>query len=58
MQNTRNNLNNFTLKFYPPLQPFKNHLTDKQTMEVIHKIIEEWIKENPSNWFLQHNRFS
>ena len=58
VQNTRNNLNNFTLKFYPPLKPFKNHLTDKEAMEVIHKIIEEWIKENPSNWFLQHNRFS
>ena len=53
-----NNLNNFTLKFYPPLKPFKNHLTDKQAMEEIHKIIEEWIKENPSHYFLQHNRFS
>ena len=58
VQNTRNNLNNFTLKFYPPLKPFKNHLTDKQAMEEIHKIIEEWIKENPSHYFLQHNRFS
>ena len=58
VQNTRNNLNNFTLKFYPPLKPFKNHLTDKQAMGEIHKIIEGWIKENPSNWFLQHNRFN
>ena len=58
IQNTRNNLNDFALKFHAPLKPFKNNLTDKQAMEVIHKTIEEWIKENPTNWFLQHNRFS
>ena len=58
VQNTRINLNKFTLKFYPPLQPFKNNLTDNQAMESIHRIIEEWIINNPSNWFLQHNRFS
>ena len=58
VQNTRNNLNNFSLKFYPPLKLSKNHLTEKQEMEEIHRIIEKWIINNPSNWFLQHNRFS
>ena len=24
----------------------------------IHRKIESWIKKNPTNWFLQHNRFN
>ena len=26
--------------------------------EEIHKKIESWIIKNPTNWFLQHNRFN
>ena len=58
VQNTRDEKDIFTLKFHPPLENFSKNLSDKEIMEKIHQIIEGWIKKCPSNWFLQHNRFS
>ena len=58
VQNIRNNNDTFTLKFHKPLNQISNEISDINTMKNIHLIIEEWIKKNPSDWFLQHNRFS
>ena len=58
VQNIRNNNNTFTLKFHPPLNKFAKDQSDKNAMLEIHNIIEKWIKSKPSDWFLQHNRFS
>ena len=57
VQNIRNN-NSFTLKFHKPLNVISNDISEITAMKKIHTIIEKWIKENPSDWFLQHNRFS
>lgn len=58
VQNIRNNDNTFTLRFHKPLDKLKQDQPDKNTMLEIHNIIEQWIKSKPSDWFLQHNRFS
>ena len=33
------------------------NMSDIEAMCKVHTVIESWIKENPANWFLQHNRF-
>ena len=58
VQNIRNNDDTFTLIFHKPLDKLSDSIKDEKVMENIHSIIEEWIKSNPSDWFLQHNRFS
>ena len=58
VQNIRNDNNTFTLKFHKPINKISNEISDINAMKNIHSIIEEWIKTNPSDWFLQHNRFS
>jgi len=58
VENMRNNDNTFTLRFHKPLNKLKQNQSDKNTMLEIHNIIEQWIKSKPSDWFLQHNRFS
>ena len=58
VQNIRNNNDTFTLKFHKPINQISNEISDINAMKNIHSIIEEWIKTNPSDWFLQHNRFS
>ena len=58
VQNIRNNNGTFTLKFHVPIEKISNDVTDINAMKKIHYIIEKWIKSNPSDWFLQHNRFS
>ena len=58
VENTRNNKDIFTLKFYPPIGNFEKSLSDVEIMKQIHNIIEQWIKKYPSNYFLQHNRFN
>ena len=50
--------NNFSISFYPPIKPFEKDIPDTKAMLSIHKIIEKWILENPSQWFWQHNRFN
>lgn len=57
IENTRNGLNNFTLKFHKSIKISETNFNTVNEMQKIHIIIEEWIKKNPSNWFLQHNRF-
>ena len=58
IKNTRHNTNNFSISFYPPIKPFEKDIADTKAMLSIHKIIEKWILENPSQWFWQHNRFN
>ena len=58
VQNLRNKDDTFTLKFHKPINNFKNNLSDAEVMLNIHFIIEKWIRENPSDWFMQHNRFN
>ena len=56
IKNTRHGINNFTIKFYPPLKNYKD-ISDIKAMTKIHSIIEKWILQNPSQWLWQHNRF-
>ena len=58
IHNIRNKDNNFTLKFSPPMEKISDKQSDIEAMKKIHGIIEEWITDNPSGYFLQHNRFS
>ena len=58
VQNIRDKNNKLKIKFYPPLQNISKNFSDTDTMKIIHSIIEDWIKDCPSSWFLQHNRFS
>ena len=57
IENVRKGLNDFTLTFCKPLEIDINNFSSNSEMKKIHLIIETWIKKNPSNWFLQHNRF-
>lgn len=58
VKNTRIKKNNFILSFCSPLEPNNLSKNDNETMNIIHKIIEKWILENPTQWFWQHNRFN
>ena len=58
VQNIRNDNDTFTLKFHKPINQISNEISDINAMKNIHSIVEKWIKTNPSDWFLQHNRFS
>ena len=58
VHNLRNTDNHFTLKFCPPIKEFSDELSDIDVMKKIHYIIEKWIRDHPTCWFLQHNRFS
>ncbi len=57
IQNFRND-NNFCIKFCEPIEINNQEINDNEVMLSIHKIIEKWIKENPTQWFWQHNRFN
>ena len=54
VRNIRDKNNDFKVKFYPPLKDISN----LDTIKIIHAMIEGWIRDCPSSWFLQHNRFS
>ncbi len=58
VKNTRYNTNNFSISFHSPIKPFEKNISDTKAMLSIHRIIEKWILENPSQWFWQHNRFN
>jgi len=57
IQNSRNK-NNFTIRFCEPIEIIQKDFNDCEAMLYIHKIIEKWIVENPTQWFWQHNRFN
>ena len=58
VQTIRRKINNFSIIFHPPLNFLQKKQTDNESMLEIHKIIEQWINSNPTQWFWQHNRFS
>ena len=57
LQNFRNK-SNFSIKFCEPIEINNKEINDTEVMLSIHKIIENWIMENPTQWFWQHNRFN
>ena len=57
IENIRNKDNSFTLIFHKPLNNILIN-SDLKIINQIHLIIENWIKKNPTDYFLQHNRFS
>ena len=58
VKNIRNKKNNFTITFCQPIKLNNKNLSDSESMLVIHKILEKWILENPTQWLWQHNRFN
>ena len=58
IQAIRKKINNFKIIVHPPLNSFDKIDDDIKNMSIIHKIIEKWIKDNPSQWLWQHKRFT
>ena len=58
VENIRDKFNNFTLIFHKPITNIFDDLSDIEIMNNLNIMIEEWIKKDPSKWFLQHNRFN
>ncbi len=46
------------LQFMNPIYHNDKNINDTLVMEKIHKLIEQWIITNPSQWFWQHKRFN
>jgi len=57
IKNTRLKNGQIELKFLEPIYNNKN-IDDTIMMREIHKLIEQWIVSNPSQWFWQHKRFN
>ena len=57
VQNIRND-KTFTVIFHKHFLINDKNILEKEVMGKIHNIVENWIAENPSQWFWQHNRFS
>ena len=57
VENLRIKNNKFKLKFHKPILDFHTKKSDNEIMLELHSIIEKWIKNKISHWFLQHNRF-
>ena len=58
VKNKRLENNKFEITFQNPLNHTNDKISDENKMLEIHKIIEKWIKEEPSQWFWQHKRFN
>ena len=58
VENVRKKNNKFILKFHKPIDFFDAKISDVEAMIHLHNIIEKWIRNRVSSWFLQHNRFS
>lgn len=58
MKNIRLPNNRFQITFEEPLEHNNNMISDEEKMLEINTIIERWIKDNPENWFWQHQRFN
>ena len=57
MQNQRLKNGRFKITFHQPIFN-EDSSNDKVMMLKIHDIIENWIINNPTEWFWQHNRFN
>ncbi len=52
---------NFVLRFHPTIKPIKTDNNEADIYNVMLKInqmMESWVRENPSQWFWLHNRWS
>ena len=58
IQTKRENVNDFSITFHPPINIIQKNTSDEQAMTEIHAIIEKWIIKNPTQWFWQHSRFN
>ena len=58
MKNVRLPNNKIQITFEKPLYHNNKEISDDKKMLEINNIIENWIKENPQNWFWQHKRFN
>ena len=58
IKNTRLESGKIELFFLEPILHNNREINDSQMMEKIHKLIENWITANPSQWFWQHKRFN
>jgi len=57
IENKRLNNGKFLINFHKPIF-HKSNDSDLDMMKKIHTIIEQWILNNPNQWFWQHNRFN
>ena len=57
VQCIREHNNNFKIIFHSSIKLLKENDENKDMLE-IHKIVENWINENPQQWLWQHKRFS
>lgn len=57
MENRRLKNGKFLINFHKPIVHTSED-SDNDMMKKIHNIIEEWILNNPNQWFWQHNRFN
>tara|TARA_A100001011_G_scaffold397476_1_gene498576 strand:+ start:1130 stop:1993 length:864 start_codon:yes stop_codon:yes gene_type:complete len=58
IKNTRLKNGQIELNFLEPIYHNDKKINDIIMMEKIHKLIENWITRNPSQWFWQHKRFN
>ena len=58
VQNIREKDNSFSLTFHNPIKINNQDIKETILMKKIHEIIEQWIINEPSQWFWQHNRFN
>ena len=58
IENKRLRNNKFEVTFHEPIFHKEFQSSDVDMMDKIHNIIEEWILNNPTQWFWQHNRFN
>ena len=58
MRNIRLPNNKFQITFEQPLLHDNDEVNDDRKMLEINSIIENWIRQNPDNWFWQHKRFN
>ncbi len=58
IRNQRLTNGSYILSFEKGFYNNNKNISDKDMMVKIHRIIEIWIKEKPSQWFWQHKRFN
>ncbi len=58
IRNTRLANGQIELSFQEPIYHNNENIDDSKMMENIHKLIQNWITSNPTQWFWQHKRFN